>query len=75
MNIAVIHTRSNDGASKGCVERLFKTMEGQTILELVLDQVATLEGVQEKVDEWATTYILVLEKIRKIVLVALAADS
>ena len=56
MKIAVIHTRSNDGASKGCVERLFKTMEGQTILELVLDQVATLEGVQEKVDEWATTY-------------------
>ena len=56
LGITLIHTRSSDGASKGCIERFWLTAVMNMIPDLVLDRVTTLEGVQQVVDEHVEKY-------------------
>lgn len=56
LGIALVHTRSSDGASKGCIERFWLTTVMRVIPDLVLDKVTTLEGVQKVVDEHVANY-------------------
>ena len=56
LGITLIHTRARDGAAKGVIERVFRACEVPIVLDLVLDNVDTLEGVQSAVDEWVEKY-------------------
>lgn len=56
LGVALIHTRSNDGASKGVVERNWLSILMDTIPDIVLDNVETIEGVQKVVDEYVGFY-------------------
>lgn len=56
LGITLIHTRSEDGASKGCIERFWLTAVMDLIPDLILDDVNTLEGVQKLVDECVERY-------------------
>ncbi len=56
LGITLIHTRSQDGASKGCIERFWLSTVMEVIPDLILDKVNTLEGVQEVVDKYVKQY-------------------
>jgi len=56
LGISLVHTRAGDGASKGCVERFWRTLEGATMLDLVVEQPETVEDVQKIVDNWVADY-------------------
>lgn len=56
LGIALIHTRSGDGAGKGAVERFWKHLEMSTILELALTEPQTVDEVQSIVDRWIESY-------------------
>lgn len=56
LGITLIHTRSEDGASKGCIERFWLTAVMDVLPDLILDKVDTLEGVQKEVDKCVERY-------------------
>ena len=56
LGTSLIHTRSSDGASKGCIERFWLSTVMDTLPDLVLDKVDTLEGVQGVVDRFVEKY-------------------
>ena len=56
LGISLIHTRSSDGASKGCIERFWLSTVMDTLPDLILDKVDTLEGVQAVVDRFVEKY-------------------
>ncbi len=56
LGITLIHTRSEDGASKGCIERFWLSTIMAVLPDLILDKVDTLEGVQKVVDEYVERY-------------------
>ena len=56
LGVTLIHTRSNDGASKGVVERNWLSMLIDTVPDIVLDNVETIEGVQKVMDEYVGFY-------------------
>lgn len=56
LGVTLIHTRSNDGASKGVVERNWLSMLIDTIPDIILDNVDTIEGVQNIVDDYVGFY-------------------
>lgn len=56
LGVTLIHTRSNDGASKGAVERSWLSLLMDTIPDIVLDGVDTIEGIQEVVDRYVEAY-------------------
>jgi len=56
LGITLIHTRSEDGASKGCIERFWLSAVMALLPDLILDKVNTLEGVQQVVDEYVERY-------------------
>ena len=56
LGIALVHTRACDGASKGAVERWWKTTQSATMLDLVLDNPKTVDDVQKIVDDWVADY-------------------
>ena len=56
LGITLIHTRSEDGASKGCIERFWLSTVMAVLPDLILDRVNTLEGVQKVVDEYVDRY-------------------
>lgn len=56
LGITLIHTRSQDGASKGCIERFWLSTVMAVLPDLILDKVDTLEGVQKVVDEYVERY-------------------
>jgi len=56
LGITLIHTRSEDGASKGCIERFWLSTVMAVLPDLILENVNTLEGVQQVVDEFVDRY-------------------
>ena len=56
LGVTLIHTRSNDGASKGVVERSWLSLLMDTIPDVILDGVDTIEGVQAVVDRYVENY-------------------
>ena len=56
LGITLIHTRSEDGASKGCIERFWLSTVMAVLPNLILDKVNTLEGVQQVVDKFVDSY-------------------
>ena len=56
LGITLIHTRAEDGASKGCIERFWLSTVMAVLPDLILDKVNTLEGVQKVVDEFVEEY-------------------
>ena len=56
LGISLIHTRASDGASKGCIERFWLSTVMDTLPDLILDKVNTLEGVQAVVDRFVEKY-------------------
>ena len=56
LGITLIHTRASDGASKGCIERFWLSTVMDTLPDLILDKVNTLEGVQKVVDRFVEKY-------------------
>lgn len=56
LGITLIHTRSKDGASKGCIERFWLSTVMSVIPDLILDKVTTLEEVQRVVDQYVEEY-------------------
>ncbi len=56
LGVSLIHTRSNDGASKGVIERSWLSMLIDTIPDIILDKVDTIEGVQEVIDKYVDYY-------------------
>ena len=56
LGITLIHTRSEDGASKGCIERFWLSAVMAVLPNLILDKVNTLEGVQQAVDKFVNQY-------------------
>lgn len=56
LGVSLIHTRSNDGASKGVIERSWLSMLIDTIPDIILDKVDTIEGVQEVIDKYVEYY-------------------
>lgn len=56
LGIALVHTRANDGAGKGACERWWKTTQGATMLDLVIEQPNSVEEVQKIVDDWVNDY-------------------
>ena len=56
LGITLIHTRSEDGASKGCIERFWLSAIMSVVPDLILDNVTTLEGVQKVVDKYVDKY-------------------
>ena len=56
LGVTLIHTRSNDGASKGVVERGWLSLLMDTIPDIILDGVDTMEGIQEVVDRYVDMY-------------------
>ncbi len=62
LGIAVVHTRSKDGAAKGAIERWWYTLECHTILDIAREKPDTLEAVQQLVDKWVVKYHLSVNK-------------
>ena len=56
LGIALIHTRSRDGASKGCVERSWLSLDQDVSADIILDHLETLEDIQACVDRWVDKY-------------------
>ena len=56
LGIHLIHTRANDGASKGVIERAWFSLEIEVVPKIILDKVDTLEGVQKAVDDFKDKY-------------------
>lgn len=56
LGITLIHTRAEDGASKGCIERFWLSTVMAVLPDLILDKVNTLEGVQQVVDKYVDEY-------------------
>ena len=56
LGIVLIHTRANDGASKGACERFWRTLDMDISADIVLDHLDTLEKIQQKVDELVYKY-------------------
>ena len=56
LGITLIHTRSRDGASKGAVERFWRSTDMDISADIVLDDLNTLEQIQACVDDWVYTY-------------------
>ena len=56
LGVSLIHTRSNDGASKGVIERSWLSMLIDTIPDIILDKVDTIEGIQEVIDKYVEYY-------------------
>ena len=56
LGITLIHTRSEDGASKGCIERFWLSTVMEVLPDLILDRINTLEGIQKVVDEYVERY-------------------
>ena len=56
LGVTLIHTRSEDGAAKGCIERFWLSTIMDVLPDLILDKVNTLEGVQEVVDRFVEQY-------------------
>ena len=56
LGVTLIHTRSNDGASKGVVERSWLSILMDTIPDIILDSIDTIEGLQEIVDRYTDAY-------------------
>ena len=56
LGIAIVHTKSGDGAAKGVVERWWRSLETWTIIDIARENPATVEEVQKLVDKWVTKY-------------------
>lgn len=56
LGVTLIHTRANDGAAKGVIERAWLSMLLDTIPDIILDKVETIEGLQKVVDEYVLKY-------------------
>lgn len=56
MGIRIIHTRANDGASKAVIERAWFSLQIEVIPHIILDELSTLEEIQEAVDSFKRMY-------------------
>ena len=56
LGIALVHTRANDGAGKGALERWWRSIQGATMLDLIIDRPNSVEEVQKIVDDWVNDY-------------------
>lgn len=56
LGITLIHTRAQDGAAKGCIERFWLSTVMAVLPDLILDKVNTLEGVQKVIDDFVERY-------------------
>ena len=56
LGIKLIHTRSNDGASKAVIERAWFSLEIDVIPTIVLDRLDKLDEIQKVVDDWRERY-------------------
>ena len=56
LGISLIHTRSRDGASKGVIERFWLSSYYEVNTDIVLDDITSLDKIQETVDKWVDKY-------------------
>lgn len=56
LGVALVHAHPSDGAAKGVIERSWQSLETDTQVDIVVDELNTFEQIAERVAEWKDEY-------------------